>query len=202
MLKSVLYTEHGDMPLKFKPFIGPRAWTFKCPDTGYLFSEATKEDLIRHIVSYRAQNDLAPLENMDIVLENYLCTQPMYEGACEHIPLRRGLVQYIKGGIALFKSLFYKSFVDDAEADRRGALCVSCPLNIFPDKDMFVEWSDDIAMACTKGKRSKYHDQLGNCQACSCVLRAKVWYKGHFGLSREEELLIRSANPKCWQLDK
>lgn len=200
--------------LQFKAFFAPHSYEFKDPDTGQFFKASSRAALVQRIIGYRSQNNLTPIERLDMVLENYLCSMPVHKGACKPAPpLSRGLVQYIKGGIALIQNLYYgdANIVTQAEADRRSAICAKCPHNVFPDKDTFIKWSDEIALHSVGERRSSHHSQLGNCEVCSCPLRAKVWYTGPFKLSHAEQETMEavsvppataSSQPqKCWQVD-
>lgn len=188
---------------RLKPFIGPKRFIFVDPDTNYRFEEKTKEALVKRIVSYRAANELPELEELSLVLENYWCGLPENIGSCEACPkLKRGFYAYLKGGVALVQNLYYgaANIVEKEVADNRAKICVSCPANKFLDKGLFVKWSDNIAEASTHGLKSAYYKDLGNCECCSCTLKAKVFFKGPFSLSDEERYCMRKSNPGCWQL--
>lgn len=200
------------MFLRLKPYIAPKRFVFKDPDTGYFYQAFTRPELIKRIVNYRAQNNLEPLEQLDHVLEHFWCTDCKENtGNCEPNPafnpknkeFKRSLLAYFKGGIALLKNVFYgeANMVSQEVADERAVICRECPHNIVPVKGPMLKWSDEIAEASTGGRKSKYHDELGSCEVCSCPLRAKVFYKGDFGLSAEEKSKM-SKLPKCWQVNK
>lgn len=189
--------------LTFKPFQTSPTWQFPDPDnTKHMHIGSTRAELVNNIVQYRAQNRLETIENLSIVLDTYLCGRPENAGKCKEAELKRGLIQYLKGGLALVKNVFYgeENMVSQEEADRRGAICKNCPCNSFPDRGMFVQWSDDLALHSIGDRKSTYHDDLGNCEACSCCMRAKVFYKGPFGLLASERDKMKKCNPKCWQL--
>lgn len=188
------------MMLRLKPFVGSSTYQFKDPDTGYVIYGASREDLVKRIFNYRTQNELPPIESLNAVIENYLCGLPENSGKCEPNILHRSFLSYIKGGIVLLQNLFYgeANMVDQATADNRSIQCRGCEFNVFPDKDHFIKWSDDIAERSTGGKRSRYHDDLGSCSVCTCPLRAKVWYKGPFNSTEEERRSFDKVN--CWQL--
>lgn len=152
-------------------------------------------------MGYRAQNELAPIESLDLVLENYLCHLPQNLKKCRPCDkLKRGLLTYIKGGIVLLQNLWYDNPVEETEANRRAEICIKCPLNVFPDKGPFVAWSDAIALASVGDKKVARHEELGNCAGCTCCLKAKVWYRGPFDLTTTEQSLMRSVK-NCWQLE-
>jgi len=190
------------MPLlikKFRPFQTSADWEFKDPDTGRVHKTATQEELIKLIVSYRAQNGLDEIENLNLVLENYLCNMPLNEGKCSSFfPLKRGFIATVKGGVALLKSMMYKSFVSQEVADGRSNICRTCPYNVFPDKGPFIKWSDTVAEGAVGNRKSKYHDELGNCEVCTCPLRAKVFYDGEIKLPDDQQEVMRKVG--CWQV--
>lgn len=187
------------MFMRFKPFKASLTYKFKDPDTGHEYTGKNKQDLINKIGSYRAQNRLKPIEALDAVLENYLCNLPENMGLCEpNKVLRRGFLPTIRGGIALLENIMYQRFATQATADERADQCSKCPHNYFPDKSKFLEYSDQIAEAATGGKRSKFHNLLGNCEVCTCPLRAKVFYDGKVTLTPDEVKAMEKVN--CWQL--
>lgn len=183
--------------MKFASFKGPKSFIFKDPDTGYEFNAPTRKALIRHIVSYRAQNGLEEIESLNSVLENYWCHLPENCGACIDAPFKRGFLEYLKGGISLVKQMAYKSFASQELADKRAEICIGCKYNVFPDKGFFIKWSDDIAQESVGNRRSKHHKKLGNCGVCSCVLRAKVFFMGNPQLTSTQIKQMNDVN--CWQ---
>jgi hypothetical protein len=183
---------------KLIAFAAPARFVFVDPDTKYQYEAATKEKLVAHIRGYREQNRLKPIESLDIILENYWCGLPENMGKCENLPkLKRGLLQYVKGGVALIENILMKKMVSPVEADARAKICTGCPHNIFPDKSAFVQWSDEIAEASTGGLRTELHDKLGNCEVCSCTLKAKVWFGGSLRLKPKEREMMKAVG--CWQ---
>jgi hypothetical protein len=175
---------------------------FQDPDTGATFNAKDKESLISIINNYRTQNRLPEIYNLSAVIDNYLCHLPENCAACEPMKLARSTVAYLKGGIALLKNLWYgeENMVSQEEADRRSYLCSTCPNNVFPDKDAFIQWSDAIALKSVGSRRAAHHAVLGSCAVCSCPLRAKVFYKGDPGLTPEQREEITKSKPDCWQL--
>lgn len=189
--------------LTFDAFQSSSVWEMPDPDKPtHIHAGATRAELVSAIVNYRAQNGLPPLEKLNLVIDNYLCGLPCNTGKCKELVLSRGILQYIKGGLVLLQNVFYgeKNMVSQEVAEKRAATCRDCVFNIFPDRDNFITWSDNIALHSTGGRRASLHDSLGNCQCCSCTLKAKVFYKGPFILSKEESDCMHSANVKCWQL--
>lgn len=189
------------MAFNFKPFHAPKSYSFVDPDTGYKFFEQTFEALISRIVNYRIQNNLEHIDNLAMVLNNYWCALPENAGSCKPIPhIERDYYTTVKGGIALFTAWLFKKFTSKEEADKRAEVCIKCPNNVFPDKGPFIEWSDKIAEKMVGARKSTYHEQLGNCDVCTCCLKAKVFYGGDISLTDEEKERIKKTMPTCWQL--
>lgn len=188
--------------LKPKPFLGLKVYRFKDPDTGFKFQAETLAQICKHIREYRRQNTLEPIDFLEDAVMHFSCMLKENLGACERSPdkLKRGVHAFIKGGVSLLKNLLYSSFASQEVADKRSLICKNCVLNVFPDKGPFIAWADSIAVSSTGGKRSMYHDDLGNCSGCSCPLRAKVFYNGKIELKNSEENLMRLSNLSCWQL--
>lgn len=183
--------------MHFRPFHGPVSFKFKDPDTGHEFKAHTRQALFAQILAYRAQNELPLFDGLNTVIDNYLCSLPENAGSCEPLEkLPRGFMSYLKGGMALIKNMLYSKYVSQEEADRRAQICISCPQNIFPDKGPFVRWSDEIMEHSVGDRRALNYQQLGNCGACDCPLRAKVWYGDTIELTEEE---LSKTPDFCWQ---
>lgn len=181
------------------PYQGPASFHFRDPDTGYIFRARDRQALITRIISYRAQNGLDPIEALPQVLENYWCSLPENRGRCEPVKkFMRGWLQYVRGGVALLMNVLYKEFVTQDEADTRAVICVRCPYNVFPKKSGFDVWADSVAEQMVGDRKSIHHKLLGNCEVCSCPLRAKVFYKGKIDLTEEEQKKMQRVN--CWQV--
>lgn len=184
---------------RFKAFNGPKNIYFVDPDTGQKLVASDKEQLIKHIVAYRNQNNLPPIEELDMVLENFWCVQEENKYNCvtiEDTPL--GILGYIKGGIVLFKNVMFKDFAPQEVAEERAKQCVMCPFNNFPDHAGFLEWTKKAAVDSVGERKVAVQEQLGECRACGCPLRAKVHYKGTLSFNDQERANMESVS--CWQL--
>jgi len=186
--------------MKFKALEAPRDFDFIDPDTSYQYKENDKNTLMRRIVSYREQNDLSPLDALSAVLDNYWCSKPQNKGLCEqNNQLHRSLWTTIRGGVAVLVNMLYPKVVADEKAEKRAAQCAICPFNEFPDKGAFVSWSDSVAVASIGKKKTSFHEELGNCKVCTCVLKAKVFYDGPVKFDAQQIQDLKSVN--CWQLN-
>lgn len=190
------------MPMfkRLRAFEAPSYYVFKDPDTAFVYTARSREELVRSILSYREQNNLPPIEALNVVLENYWCGLPENNGKCqEHTTLNRSLMGYIRGGIALLQNMAFPSFATQDEADVRSEQCANCPYNSFPDRGPFLKWSDEVAVSCVGERKSKRHNDLGNCSVCTCPLRSKVFWNKPLEKFDDEQLVqLRKVN--CWQL--
>jgi hypothetical protein len=78
------------------------------------------------------------------------------------------MIQWVAGG---------RKLVEQDEAERRAAICATCPKNV----DLHIACPScvklDALIAETKGDRATSLDaSLRNCEVCRCFLPTKVWY--------------------------
>lgn len=186
---------------KFSILNSPADWHFKNPEDKFIIKGKDLKEVASKVRMYRAQNQFEPLEYLESVIENYLCMLPRNQGSCERmLPLKRGLYTSLRGGIAIVLQMMYNSFATQEVADARALICVGCKLNTFPDKTAFVTWADSIAQQTVGDRRSKYHEEIGNCSGCTCLLRSKVFFDGKIKLKLGQESEMRDASKNCWQL--
>lgn len=114
--------------------------------------------------------------------------------------LKRGFMETLKGGIAIIVSMLYDRFAAQEVADERAQTCLGCPLNTFYDDPTFATWCNDRAEDCVGDRKSKYHDELGVCEACTCGLRFKVFYDHPIKLTKQQKAKMQAANKSCWQV--
>jgi hypothetical protein len=188
------------MFLRLKAFEAFDIYEFKDPDTGFLFKAAKLSDLYKDIILYREQNNLERLEGLNHVVENYLCGLPRNCNKCQENILDRSFWAYVRGGIALLKNMTFKEYVPQYVAEKRALQCSGCRFNVFPDKDNFMKWTDEIAVSCVGDRKVSIADKLGNCEVCSCVLKSKCFFGGKLEKFNDEQLVkLQSVN--CWQLE-
>lgn len=90
-------------------------------------------------------------------------------------------------------------------ADRRGAICVGCPMNR-PAEDFADAITGSIAEAISSqtivknaaGLSSAHEDKLGFCDACGCPLRLKVWVPLKTIRDRTDPETLDAFHPACW----
>lgn len=185
---------------RFRAFEAPDHYEFKDPDSGILYTGKTVPEVVDRINKYRAQNLLEPLEQLPAVITEYTCGLPENCNKCEkNKDLTRSIFTYVKGGILLAKNAYFKVFVNQEEAEKRGQQCLGCVHNVFPDKGPFLKYTDDIAIKQVGDREVSMAKDLGNCAACTCVLKSKVFLGGSLPKFPEDQLQKMKA-VKCWQL--
>lgn len=136
-----------------------------------------------------------------MVIDNYLCGLPENQGKCVPYVLRRNLLAYLRGGIAILKDLLYgaEARVNQATAEERATQCSDCKFNVFADKTEVIRFADEMVETYLGSETATSKDNLlGNCDVCSCPLRFKVHVKGPFDIQNDELPLFKEVN--CWQL--
>lgn len=187
---------------KFRAFEAPIKYDFKDPDTGLLFQASSEQELTSQIIAYRAQNNLEPIDGLHIVLENYWCQQAQNAGKCQNCTeeITRGFTTYIKGGIALLKTMMFKRFASQEVAEARAKQCSTCRYNVAIEKtDAFFKWSNDIAIQCVGQRKTSLDDKIYVCAVCTCVLKSKVHIQQPLDPFTPKQV-ERMKSVNCWQL--
>lgn len=184
---------------KLKPFQAFASYQFKDPDTGLIQKAPTLTELYKNIVMYRVQNKLEPIERLDLVVENYLCSLPENNYKCTGYEMHRSLMTYVRGGVALLKNIFYKKFATQDVAEKRAAQCVKCPRNVFPDRSAFMTFVDESTIQQVGERKTSLDKELAHCDICKCVLRAKVHWGDTLPAPTEEEM-TQFKEVSCWQI--
>lgn len=91
--------------------------------------------------------------------------------------------------------------VDQETANKRAAICVSCPKNI--EGSWFTTSAAEIIRS-TLSARSDLKlatpddDKLKSCDVCKCLMRLKVWTPLHFIKDRTPADVMAEFPPHCW----
>jgi len=89
-------------------------------------------------------------------------------------------------------------------AEKRAAVCVTCPLNADPN---WIQKLDAVAAQQVKNLlevrsdmalRTSLDEKLLTCQACDCYLPLKVWTPLDVVLANTSEEQKSKLDPKCW----
>jgi hypothetical protein len=95
-------------------------------------------------------------------------------------------------------------FVAEEEAEKRAAICVTCPYNVPSFGASCGACADRLMRGLTRviGRRqTRYDRSLGSCAICSCSLAAAVWFPleaQQHGLSEELKEQFRTVS-FCWK---
>lgn len=92
-------------------------------------------------------------------------------------------------------------FVDQAEGDRRAAICANCPRNVIPaGKGWLQNWTDGQMLDAVEGRTTASHGSLGVCEVCSCELRASVWWQPDIVSATTRDAKFAKDLPgHCWK---
>ena len=182
----------------------PGDWRYEQPETGVVLRAGNFRDLCRNIRVHRESNGLpagTPAEDVHA----YFCEK--YPEICkiqQEVIEKTGLgVRDVQAFLATVTEIVTKrgadAFVDQAEMDRRAAICVSCPHN----KTLGCVGCAGIAGLVFKaigGKVSKYDGALRQCGVCGCSLQAKTALK--IDLIRQTQAAAYVFPEHCWLAEK
>lgn len=96
--------------------------------------------------------------------------------------------------------------VPNAEAQRRAAICLACPLNQNQQKGMAfaaIQFRRYVASKNQANLHIEGEENLKVCVGCQCYLPLKCWIPMENitpYLSEESMLKMRESKPDCWQL--
>ena len=195
----------------------PGGWRFVDPTTGFEFNERYRNlpQLLQHIRDYRAQNKLAPIPSLQIVVENWLCHQPNMERYSKSVPAVRGIQQYLQGAKAYAKAKLAveqdEYLTSKEEAEVRAKICTNCFHNEIPKEKSKLAELADVKIQELVGDRTTSLDRgLFMCSICTCPLRAKVHFAQDFvekNMEPKMQYLAPNGLPGrdgkplyCWQL--
>lgn len=188
------------------------------PDTDFTYNRSYKsfEELEAHVIEYREQNKLPPIDNLREVWENWICQEFGMEGKCAPVGenIKRTFEQYIKGGRAWIRTLLKKDkWVSQEEAEKRAATCADCNQNLVNIGHRHSQfYTDKFMQYQTGGRKTKNDVKLYTCKVCTCLLRSKVHYQDDVvaeslsdtevgKLMREPKHLSTKAPLRCWQVN-
>lgn len=213
-----LLTPSTDAPIKVlkdSKRTPPGGWRFEDPQTGFKFDRhyRTIDELMAHVDSYRAQNKLPPIPDLQENIEIYLCSQPDMEGHCiEQATIKRTAQQYLQGAKAAIKTFFNPNaaFESQEVAQKRAEICVRCRHNRKNSKHLRAqEYTDEVVSKVVGDRTTPLDSKLFTCELCTCPLRPKVHISQKIvqdSLSAKERLKLMKATDfegkplHCWQI--
>ena len=180
----------NDSPIRFrlkvtKTQVGPNCmWQVNRPDLGMVGEGYTFEVLAKEVKAYRKANGIPVGLEFEDELEQVLCAQHPElavtddpRGPVDVRPLRMNdvllgtkvMVRFVGSGMKV---------VDQAEANRRAAICNNCTLNIHFAKacggGLCGELLELVNLVIA-GKKTMFDSQLQSCAICKCLLQLAIW---------------------------
>ena len=171
----------------------PGGWKWTDPETGTKVETIAYVDLVRRVNSYMEANNIPQPDNWALILDDEICRQNGIEDThCgqpdkpKEIPVDRklqphDLLNFLKT-VRQWAAKGFK-FVDQAEAERRAAICATCPMNVeVPGcsgcQGILAYVRDALnRRANHRGLEPRITSEdkrLQNCEVCGCVLEVKV----------------------------
>lgn len=158
-------------------------WIYIHKPTGTTIKAKTWNELVSRVRGYRVANGIALGPNFEEQLGEDVCKQQGWGSpVCEEqepptVEKRQLGVMDVVNFLKVVKHwlLNNPTLVEPEEADRRAAICASCPYNVdaigcFGCTNIAGHMFDVI-----KERATPHDGQLKNCQVCGCVNRAQVW---------------------------
>lgn len=198
----------------------PGGWKWYHPKSGQILSRDSYSEILeaaqRTLLNLEGDPSLAASQIHQETAENLL---RMGRGdlvqVVKEVPREAG--QYASGAKAAFLKWWRESpiyglihgkasrgeavFVDQAEGDRRAAICAKCPHNVIPaGKGWLQNWTDGQMLKSVEGRETTSQDKLGVCDVCSCELRAAVWWQPDIiAATTRDAKFARDFPAHCWK---
>jgi hypothetical protein len=160
----------------------PGGWRYVQPETGFEFAASTLRELVKKVTSHREANGI-DVGDPSADIQDFVCAQlPVGSETCSHVIegdyalkthfTMEDVKRFIQAAVS---ALAGRGLVDQTEAERRAALCASCPLNTtvkgcWRCKGL-AEWLFKLIGARTTAHASR----LNQCGVCGCAIKAKIW---------------------------
>lgn len=171
----------------------PGGWNYTDPETGARFHQLSYRELIRQVSAYMEANSIPKVDGWRLMLDDEICRQNEIEDThCGQPEKPRPIAKDRKLGPADLLGFLKTvrqwsskgfSFVDREEAERRAAICATCPHNIeVPGCSGCLGILSYVRETLHRranhrgleAKITELDDQLKNCEVCGCVLEVKV----------------------------
>jgi hypothetical protein len=180
------------------------------PEKGMIGHGNNFETLIRSIMEWRRANSVPIGLGFEDEVEQAVCEK--YPVECDGFASKRkrrkswGMWDIVRGTSAFFRQkLSGADLVDQAEANRRSALCSKCPARITFSKPCSGLCAALVKLISSTGGKSTPTDSdtLG-CGICRCWTKVAVWYAleiqcvGVDETMKQEFAEVRKEYP-CWK---
>lgn len=165
---------------------GPRGgWTYRVPEDGSTISAGSVPQLIKDVLRYYQVNGFQIPPALDDAVLTHICTT-YWQCLDNGIPnsVAKGAVRswslqdVARFSQTLFGALIGGTKVTQAEADRRAAICASCPANVRPEGCVGCNsraMKEAIALVSRAGK-TRFDPVLFSCRFCGCFINSVIWF--------------------------
>ena len=164
------------LKLKRKNMDPPSGWVFPI-ENGFVIKAGHFDKLIREIIRHLEVNGHEIPDNLEDIVENYICTQNPQsicegDGPKRHFPNSREIETVTKAIVQVARK-GKDAFVSQEEAQKRAEVCAGCPKNI-------NVWGCFLCTGLMKlitksyGRKTTVDGYLRACAVCKCVNAAQV----------------------------
>lgn len=190
--------------LKDKTLVPPGAFRFT-HETGHTTRSSIYDDWVSRSKDHLRANNLPLPLDFEAQLNDQLCgvIPPEF---CDRDPGDTAWVDTrftwadLAEGMKIFGNWAVSglSLVEEKEANRRAAICVSCPLNVNISGCSTCHKIASLLTGAVAQKKGAHDDSLRACAICHCALRAMVWFPIEV-LAENESSEKQNLRPGfCW----
>lgn len=201
--------------------IPARGWFAKQPETGTVLRATTLRNLIKEVQVYRTANNLPIETNIRRQVEIQVCATMSEDDAAHYCTFldeddeknpprlrtfRSSITDLENFGKAVQATLETVAKreeinVSQEEANRRGAICASCPRNL-PVANCWGCGTLGAIYRSISGRRASANDfRLHSCDVCGCDNKTQIHFTGEvLRLAAEKQGFMDAEFPNwCWK---
>ncbi len=184
----------------------PGGFAFKCPETGVTFRQLVFSTLVEKVRLFRIANGIPLPPGWQDILEDQICEQYppniwKYEDSAPATTPRTTRIGDVLSFLR-FAGNWLKSgaeLVPLEEAERRAAICVSCPFNTEIAGCTACSQLVEKVSSLLGGRSTKYEGSLHGCAICGCSLKAMPWYPLEALQKGMTDEMNAEAPEHCWK---
>ena len=162
-------------------------WTFLVEETGVRVKAGSVRRLKVMVRQHLDANRIAVPPGLDELVEDMACRNlGKWDHWCTDAPVPvaagararsrwnvRDVLRFLKTIIAWGSKTGF-AFVDQAEAERRAAICATCPLNVQVSGCLGCSGVSKLVRHIRNKRTTSFDPNLHTCEACGCELKVKV----------------------------
>jgi hypothetical protein len=177
-------------------------WFYKVDETKTVLVSHGWPSLIDDVKAHMAGNGIPEPLTIELIMADFIC-QYIPDWCAEIRPEKEAKVsawKMMKKFYRAVEATWHEGQVSQEEAERRAAICATCPKNTDElvgfcvgchTRDLLTKMTDFM-----RSKRTSYDDKLKTCRECHCRLALKVWV--HKSAMQDEEIQWPEW---CWMND-